>query len=122
MRKAQTIAAADIKVLPGYVIKNGRRHYLLPRVSAKMRELRKKQRAEQERNNDIFAAKFLSPLLKTHRGQVAVMKKGAVSGIYSSIDEATAAAERRYPSCVYSIHNIEEPVEYEFGMGPCVIC
>lgn len=123
MTKAQSTTAppARIKVLPGYVVKNGKQYLVRTRIPAALKALRQKQRAEQERNNGIFADKFLDDLLKTHCGHIAIMKGGKVSGIYPSHTEAHYAAERRYPSGVYSIHYIEEPVEYEFGMGPCIV-
>lgn len=122
MRKAQPITApAGIKVLPGGVVKGGKRRSVRARTAAATDKYLQKRRAEQERNNGIFADKFLDDLLKTHCGHIAIMKGGKVSGIYPSHTEAHAAAERRYPSGVYSIHYIEEPVEYEFGMGPCIV-
>ena len=72
MKNTPSAKAAGIRILPGYTTKNGKRRLVRPRISPQMAELRKKQRAEQERNNPVFADKFLSALLKKHPGQIAV--------------------------------------------------
>ena len=111
-------AGARITIRPGFVVKNGKRYYVLPKPSPELRELRKKQRAEQERNNKIFDAQ-LPKLLKKRRGQHAVMKSGKIVGFYHSRDDAVSFADKRYPSRVYSLHTVDDSV-IDLGIFSCV--
>ncbi len=88
----------------------------LPPPPPELVELRKKQRKEQEKNNPVFAA-MLPRLLKTRRGQWAVMKKGALAGFYPTLGDAGKAGDRRYRSGVYSLHEIDDR-EIDLGMFP----
>lgn len=107
VKTAVTAAGEKITIHPGFVVKNGKRHYVFPKPSPEQVALRKKQRAEQERNNKIFDSQF-SELLKTRRGQYAMMKNGKIVGFYPSLDDAVAAGDKRYRSRVYSLHHIDD--------------
>lgn len=113
------LAGAKVAMRPGVVVRNGERHYALPKPPPALLALRKKQRAEQERNNKIFDAQFRAELLKKRRGECAVMKNGRIAGIYSSFDDAAVAADKRYRSRVYSLHSIDDG-EADLGIFSCV--
>ena len=66
-----------------------------------------KQREEHARNHGIFESQF-TELVKTRRGQCAMMKNGKIVGFYHSLDEAEAAGDKRYRSRVYSLHEIDD--------------
>lgn len=118
VKTAVTASGEKITIRPGFVVKNGKRHYVFPKPSPELLALRKKQRAEQERNNKIFDAQ-LPKLLKKRRGQHVVMKSGKMVGFYPSLDEAMNAADKRYPSRVYSLHTVDDSV-IDLGIFSCV--
>ena len=86
---------------------NGKRRPMLPEMSPESAALFIKQREEHARNHGIFESQF-TELVKTRRGQWAMMKNGKIVGFYPSLDEAEAAGDKRYRSRVYSLHEIDD--------------
>lgn len=75
---------------------------------------RERQKAEVDRNYDIFM-RMLADLLLEHRDEYALMHDGRVVGFFEKPRELLETAEALFPDDVYSIQEVtDEPIDLGF--------
>lgn len=64
---------------------------------------------EVDRNFVVFMQK-LDGLMQEHSGQYALLKRGRITGYFSSFNDAEKAAKSRYRDRLYSIQKVDDTV------------
>lgn len=69
---------------------------------------------EVDRNFEVFR-ELLPGILKTKRGQIALMRDGEIVDYFTTRGKARKAAEDRYPDGIWSIQKVSDETAY---LGP----